>query len=773
MTNNRLNIGLFICHLDNDYAYDICKGVDYATKELDANLIVLPGMYINAAYNDPQKARFDYQYNSIFYYASKKNLDVLIVSMGTIGSFLSEADLKSFLDNFKDIPILTIEIEVPGYNYLYIEGKTGMRKIINHLIEDHNKRVIGFVGGRPFNADAVERLNTYKEVLTEHGIPVEDKLIVHGNFSEFCEPLVEQLLDDNPDIDAMVFASDQMALGGYRVFKRRGIVVGKDIAVTGYDDAPIALTLDPPLTTCRASSSDLGYYAVYEAVNLLKHGRTARSILNSNIVIRESCGCNAVDDIKNNLPDGIDPKKNTVDEITDSIVKFLLEDYKKSYISQQLFNVMTDLFKPVIHDAIDPEVKEFNSKHVTDALSSMLSSSLPNYYSIDKVIYLFNSFGQIIFNLIDDDKKYQSFCKLSNNVFYFLSSYTSSKAYNDKKEYKLSIWSSNYITRDTLTYGRDDSTCFKLMMENILNLNYKSAYLYLYDIPVVQNNDGSWTVPESLLLQAYYNENEPTVLEDDDRIIASSDIFDNQYTPKNRRYTMVATPIFTNEQQYGLFVCEVDIEEFHHIYSSSLQLGTALKFLNLLKDQLATQHQLVLSLQEIHDKNMLLNQLSVIDELTGLYNRRGFLEKAQSFILAPEHAGKRAIIVFADMDNLKMVNDKFGHTDGDFALKSIAGILVKSFRPGDVIGRLGGDEFVAFAILDELNLATKVASNIEEFSKQLNYTSDKPYYIDMSIGISEFICSNCIDIKDIMSEADALLYSNKKYKRKSILKDIG
>ena len=99
----RLNIGLFICHLDNDYAYDICKGVDFATKELDANLIVFPGMYINAAYNNPQKARFDYQYNSIFYYASPENLDVLIISMGTIGSFLSETDLKSFLEHFKEI----------------------------------------------------------------------------------------------------------------------------------------------------------------------------------------------------------------------------------------------------------------------------------------------------------------------------------------------------------------------------------------------------------------------------------------------------------------------------------------------------------------------------------------------------------------------------------------------------------------------------------------------------------------------------------------------
>ena len=61
-SNKRLNIGFFTCHLDNDYAYEVCKGVDYAAKELDVNLIVFPGMYMNASYNDPKNARFDYQY---------------------------------------------------------------------------------------------------------------------------------------------------------------------------------------------------------------------------------------------------------------------------------------------------------------------------------------------------------------------------------------------------------------------------------------------------------------------------------------------------------------------------------------------------------------------------------------------------------------------------------------------------------------------------------------------------------------------------------------
>lgn len=100
MSKKKYTIGLFICHLDNDYAYDICKGVDYAAKELDINLVIFPGMYINAAYNDPANAKYDYQYNSIFYYARPESIDALIVSIGTIGTFLNTADNLAFLNRF-------------------------------------------------------------------------------------------------------------------------------------------------------------------------------------------------------------------------------------------------------------------------------------------------------------------------------------------------------------------------------------------------------------------------------------------------------------------------------------------------------------------------------------------------------------------------------------------------------------------------------------------------------------------------------------------------
>ena len=122
------------------------------------------------------------------------------------------------------------------------------------------------------------------------------------------------------------------------------------------------------------------------------------------------------------------------------------------------------------------------------------------------------------------------------------------------------------------------------------------------------------------------------------------------------------------------------------------------------------------------------------------------------------------------MDSLKVVNDKFGHKDGDYALKNIASILSQSFGAHDVIGRIGGDEFVCFAFIDNSDYINQVQNRIKELSANLNASCGKPYFIEMSVGVTEFICNGNQKIEDLLSQADTALYSNRRYKRMSILK---
>ncbi|MBQ8923712.1 MAG: GGDEF domain-containing protein [Lachnospiraceae bacterium] len=767
----RLNIGFFTCHLDNDYAYEICKGVDYAANELDVNLIVFPGMYMNASYNDPQNARFDYQYNSIFYYASKHTLDALIVSIGSIGSFLSENDMIKFLENF-DVPILTLEIEVPGYPVLYTESKTGMRQVIEHLIKEHGKTKIGFVSGRKENADAQERLKVYCDVLKENGIEIDENKIVYGNFSEFTEDIVNDLLDRNPDLEAIAFANDQMAIGGYTAIKARGLEIGKDILVTGYDDSAASIILEPPLTTVHNSAITMGYKSVYEAVNLVNTGKTELSTLNSKIIERASCGCDYhnednISDIKNVFSSSLEDAVGKIDEL-------LYDGYTNAFYYDKLINTLNPFFEMILSPIVDGSF-DYDIKKITDFAYKLPESYVINgLFNYDKTIYSLSRLRDMLLLVLQDNPEHVvKISTLFNSILETLLFHTSSDLFNVIRINKSDSWTSMYITRDAITYSTDEEACFKLIMDKLYgDFEFKSSYIYIYDEqePVRLLPDASWKVPDTLYLQVCNDSGKTTYLTGDTRIISSSDVFFNNYTPYNRRRTMVVTPLFTTNVQYGLFVGEVDITHFNHIYSTSLQLSTSLNFLSLMKKQISIQKKLAISATELNKKNKLLNELSITDPLTGINNRRGFLDSVQELVNADESENMEAMIVFADMDNLKQVNDKFGHNNGDFAIKSIANILRASFSDDDIIGRIGGDEFVAFAFLDDLDRKDEIISSIKEYSKELNDSCGKPYYIDISLGVYTFTCSQMLSIEEVLHHADEALYEQKKNKRKSVVK---
>jgi len=93
---------------------------------------------------------------------------------------------------------------------------------------------------------------------------------------------------------------------------------------------------------------------------------------------------------------------------------------------------------------------------------------------------------------------------------------------------------------------------------------------------------------------------------------------------------------------------------------------------------------------------MKLNNLSQTDELTGLYNRRGFISLTRSSLELAQRMGKSGLLFFIDMDGLKVINDSYGHEEGDIAIKEIANILRSAFRKSDIVARLGGDEFTVF-----------------------------------------------------------------------------
>ena len=154
--------------------------------------------------------------------------------------------------------------------------------------------------------------------------------------------------------------------------------------------------------------------------------------------------------------------------------------------------------------------------------------------------------------------------------------------------------------------------------------------------------------------------------------------------------------------------------------------------------------------------------MALIDELTGLYNRRGFnsvVDKSLNFI---KREGVSATLLFADVNKLKFINDNFGHKEGDKVINAVGQILTRSVRKSDVIGRIGGDEFVIFCLKCGMADVKVILDRIKQNYTYYNGINKLPYEISLSIG---YVCCNPsenMSIEDIIDKADNLMYKDKK-----------
>ena len=235
------------------------------------------------------------EYNSIFSLPTERNVDIIYILQGMICS-RADMDIQTrFLKMMPDVPIVCLFSDFEGYHSVTFDNRSGFVSMLSHLIEKHGAKEIGFVSGPVTNRDARERLDLYKEVLKGHGIPYDARKVVYGDFSMASESVVEELLDSNDNIDAIVFANDSMAVGGYNVLKKRGLVPGKDIKIAGFDDDIFAISLEPPLTTVEASSASLAYKAVLNAENYINGSALKDMTVETHLVQRNSCGCDDFD----------------------------------------------------------------------------------------------------------------------------------------------------------------------------------------------------------------------------------------------------------------------------------------------------------------------------------------------------------------------------------------------------------------------------------------------------------------------------------------------
>ena len=167
---------------------------------------------------------------------------------------------------------------------------------------------------------------------------------------------------------------------------------------------------------------------------------------------------------------------------------------------------------------------------------------------------------------------------------------------------------------------------------------------------------------------------------------------------------------------------------------------------------------------ERHRLQKSLQSLSLIDDLTGLHNRRGFLALAGQHLRVILRKGA-ALMVYLDLDDLKAINDTYGHSEGNRVLVVTANVLRACFRQSDILARLGGDEFCVLMTDAGQDSVQQVRKRLQQRVDFINALSTWQYRLSLSIGIAEVPAIRQPSLEELLKKADARMYEEKRNKQ--------
>ena len=284
MSRPQVTIGFFVDTLTEEYQQRVFSGLNAEAVRLNVSVECFIGGALDPAGSGSHR-------NAIYNRANASRLDGLVVAAGTLGNRVGPDALTEFVESFEPIPTCSVGIELPNTASIAIDNHTGVREALLHLLQEGGRRRIAFIRGPEGNREAEERFRVYRDVLTSHGIDLNPDLIAPGDFeAPSGYAAIRMLIDErHAAFDAVLAASDLMALGALNALLERGVAVPEKVAVVGFDDIEAARFATAPLTTVRQPLIELGKRALENVVNqVFQTGSTENVVLPARLIKRES-----------------------------------------------------------------------------------------------------------------------------------------------------------------------------------------------------------------------------------------------------------------------------------------------------------------------------------------------------------------------------------------------------------------------------------------------------------------------------------------------------
>ena len=632
--SKRKRIGLLTAVPESIHAHRVFDGIFEQCNKYNYDVAVFSPMHhLSGSYKDYVRGELN-----IFELINFELLDGVIVDSISLIENNDRTILEQLLEKLErecKSPVVSLNVSLGKYSVVESSNDVIFDKMVEHVVEEHHVKDICFLTGFKDNAVAQERMDAFIAAMKKRNLPIRQEWLVYGDFwYNSGNDLAQKFLDGElPMPEAVICASDHMALGVINHLVKNGVKVPEDIIVIGFEASQESALNEVSLTSFESNDTK----TAAEAIDVL------RKIL----------------------------------EPDEAIFPFEVE--KMQYIHA---GMSCGCAQDFIHSA--------------------------NVFR-DSFYYIFRDHRQ----------------KDDIDIGRLMEGYVSEIFAESKtpQECLRHIYLNSFYMQPYARY-------FLCLKEDWLNTEHVIVKGYTEKMELVVH-----TTPEPET--GFYEEDKSIVF---DTKLMLPQMLEGDEEPSVYYFS----PVHFRDKMLGYSVLQRKLTEKKKI---NLVYRNWLRHVNTALEMIQTKNKLMM--------------MSISDEMTGAYNRRG-MDIHVKRLLKNAGGTDKLLVAVVDMDGLKYVNDTFGHSEGDYGIKQVHKAMLMSSEPEEICVRAGGDEFYLFGVGQYTE--TDIVKHKEAFAAYLNKVnadSGKPYTISASIGMEIADINETLNVEEVIHVADVKMYADK------------
>lgn len=546
---SKKRIGCILASIHTGTAPSLWSHLVNQANRMGEAFFIFPGGMLDA------QTESEFLRNSIYKLANPENIDGLISWGSTIGGAVSVEELNQFHAKFEPLPMVTIGHKVPRYSCVDFDAYNGMKILVQHFIRSHGSRRIAFLRGPESHVSAGERYKAFLDVLEEENLLFDgyEKLITDPFLWSEGEKAIIQLYEERhlvpgQDYDTLIGSSDLMLFSAVRYLQRYGFRIPKDVRVAAFNDSTESRIFSTQFTTVHMPYAELGRAAFTKICKCLENPiePMEETKLSTQLVIRESCGCNKIMDFCS-----VSQQKET-DKSTNDLRNNLLDSIKTIFKMDD--EVSSGLFSQII-DALIVQDTEVFFNQVDIALNRFFANG-------GDVRSVFNAFVAIQESPLVDQEYYSKILKaVYPLVIKIYSSTLSFNKYESEKRYAIL----NSLKCDMLS-AHDRKELITILREHLVELGITSLAIVLYENDEFSKYIGGFSFVEG-------SDGSPEVHSE---LFPSKRLVPASHEKEFSTETYVVQPLFIENQPLGYIITNVPFfdgvlyEDLRSAISSSL-----------------------------------------------------------------------------------------------------------------------------------------------------------------------------------------------------------